>query len=187
MSSLPAIYESFPEPKVVENRRQSARSPIFTLVKARGSREPMWAWDIGMGGMQCRTQQPRFPGSFVDLQFALPGSNDVLDVGGQVLSLEQLDAHLSVGLRFCMLSSRDQRLLYRFLDQRRALWSGETDAPSSAQTRVARWVAEQNRPFEAMLLEAYASIRAKELQRLASVRSVSRCDLPRLSSLTARA
>ncbi|MFC1611861.1 hypothetical protein ACFL6C_12940 [Myxococcota bacterium] len=173
MSSLPAIYEPF-VPDERQNRRTSARSRLFTLVQAHGVDEPMWAWDIGLGGMQCRTRQPRWPGTYLDLSFELPGTREKLEVGSQILSL---------GLRFCMLSTKAQRVIYRFLDRRRTLWSDEPTVPTEPKVRLAQWVAQQRRPFEAMLLEAYASLRAKELRRLAFVRAVRKEDLPKLSSL----
>ena len=50
--------------------------------------------------------------------------------------------------------------------------------------QLEEWVAQQKRPFEGMLLEAYASLRAKEMRRLAFVRSIRKETLPALSTLT---
>jgi hypothetical protein len=186
MASLPAIWESFPARQENQDRRGSARSRLFALVDARGVNDPLWAWDIGLGGMQCRSRAPRWPGTYLDLSFTLPGTTEKLEVGSQVLSIDQLeDDSLSLGLKFCMLSAKDQRVIYRFLDQRRALWSAEPieNAPRTPQAKLAQWVAGQHRPFEPMLLEAYAQLRAKQIKRLAFVRGINPADLPRLSDL----
>ncbi len=187
MASLPAIWEPFPPPPDDPDRRASARSRLHARVEARGLHDPLWAWDIGLGGMQCRARSPRWPGTFLDLSFTLPGTGDTLEVGSQVMSLDQLeDDSLSLGLKFCMLSARDQRSIYRFLDQRRALWATEPHANRPTETprqRVAAWVARHPRPFEPLLLEASAQLRHKQMRRLAFVREINAAGLPKLSDL----
>ena len=42
------------------NRRASARSRMFVQVECRDGSENMWGFDIGLGGMQCRSRTPRF-------------------------------------------------------------------------------------------------------------------------------
>ena len=56
---------------------------------------------------------------------------------------------------------------------------------SSPKERVLQWVDAQRRPFEALLLEAHAQLRAKELRQLAFIRSLDTRNLPALSRLTA--
>ncbi|MCK5687705.1 hypothetical protein KAI87_00475, partial [Myxococcota bacterium] len=58
--------------KEKDNRRLSARSPLFMLVKAKGHNVKMWAKDIGMGGMLCDSDNPIWPGTYLDLSFSLP-------------------------------------------------------------------------------------------------------------------
>ncbi|MBI5509142.1 MAG: PilZ domain-containing protein [Deltaproteobacteria bacterium] len=168
-----------------QERRMSARSPLFMMVKSGGNREPLWASDIGLGGMQCKSRVPRFPGTYLDLSFTLPGTTDRLEAGGQVLSIDgERQGRLALGLRFCMLSVKAEREIYRFLDRRRALWGPEQLVEATPEGEsVARQILDQSRPFEALLLEAYAALRAKELQRLAFVRHLQTGTLPRLSRL----
>ncbi len=169
-------------------RRESARSRLFTLVEAKGSREPLWALDLGLGGMQCRSKRPRWPGTYLDLSFVLPGTDEKVEAGSQVLTLDQLeDGELSLGLRFCMLSPRDQRAIYRFLDARRQLWSKEpvaTQAAPQPPSLLEQWLAVRERPFEGLLLEAQATIKARRLRHLAFVRGIPTGDLPLLSELS---
>jgi hypothetical protein len=186
MSSLPSLFEpAVASAPSADDRRTSARTRLFTLVHSRGQREPLWAWDIGLGGMQCRSRAARWPGTYLDLRFTLPGTDDTLDVGGQVLTLDQLeDDGVSLGMRFCMLSPRAQRSIYRFIDARRVLWAGEAPAVTpQPKGLLDTWLARSERPFEAMLLEAHASLRARELRQLAFVRSIAHGNLPRLSDL----
>ena len=171
--------------EVIPERRASARSPLFMMVRQRGANDPLWACDIGLGGMQMRARTARFPGSYLDLVFKLPDAGDTMEVGGQVLSLDEAEpGQLAVGVRFCMLSVKAQREIYRFLDRRRALWADEPlrELEADCSSAGAQILAAE-RPFEAMLLEAYASLRAKEVRRLAFVRNLSLVALPRLSAL----
>lgn len=181
------------------DRRQSVRSPLYMMVRARDMGRPLWATDIGLGGMLCKSEMPRWPGTYLDLSFRLPDSLDELRIGGQVLSLDDLDDGVSLGVRFCMLSVKAQRAIYRFLDRRRALWGAQAEIenghpyepvvelgtpPETPLQLEPRAVVEPpERPFEALLLEAHASMRAKEQQHIVFVRSLPTDDLPRLSSL----
>ena len=174
--------------EVISDRRASARSPLFMMVRQHGANDPLWACDIGLGGMQCRGRVARFPGNYLDLSFKLPDASDMLEVGGQVMSLDQgTPGQLTVGVRFCMLSVMAQREIYRFLDRRRALWDEDhVEVLEEDRTSAAAQILAQERPFEAMLLEAYASLRAKEMRRLAFVRNLATGPLPRLSALAVR-
>jgi len=152
-----------------DERRDSARSRLFILVHTGTNDEPMWAWDIGLSGMQCRAPKARWPGTYVDLRFRLPETQEALEVGAQVVSMEPTaGGQVSLGLRFCTVSPKVQRAIYRFLDRRRAMWQeeqrfdAEHEAPSESPAR----------PFEALLREAYASLRAKELLRPGFFRSL---------------
>jgi hypothetical protein len=150
-------------------------------VDVRGIGEPLWAWDIGLGGMQCRSRVPRWPGTFLDLAFTLPGSEERLEVGSQILSLDHLDGDdLSLGLKFCMLSARDLRLIYRFLDQRRALWDVDpvdrtTVVPCE---RLAMRAAGQQRAFESLPAEACATLDVGGAPHLPLMCGVDSAQLP---------
>lgn len=161
-------------PKVHE-RRGSARSPVFMLVQCKDGRGAMWAWDAGLGGLQCRSRVVRFPGTYLDVSFRLPGDAYRYHVGAQVTTLDRADdGSVSLGLRFCMVSPRLQMGLYRFLDRRRRLWSDEADAEPRdeiphadprdviALPSVPPWPRPSERPFDGLLLHAFAALRDKE-------------------------
>ena len=178
------------------DRRTSARSPLFMMVRGRDTRDPLWAWDISLGGLLCRSKKPRWPGTYLDLCFRLPNTNEVLEVGSQVLSIDDApEGALSMGLRFCRISAKTELSIYRFLDRRRGLWGGEANAPapsvvsppvsdvpaagpspavhhSSATRSWVQQILAQPKPFEPLLLEAYAAMRAKELTPTGSVRAL---------------
>lgn len=148
-----------------KDRRDSARSRVFVLVNVGPDKEPMWAWDIAMGGMQCRSNTPRWPGTYVDLSFRLPEIDETIEVGAQVMSMEPAGGgQVSLGIKFRMLSPKAQRAIYRFLDRRRQMWNEERRFEASkAETPAVEAVSAH--PFDALLREAYAALRAKELLR----------------------
>lgn len=153
-------------------RRNSARTPVFMLVRNLQTRDGMFAWDIGMGGMQCRARRPLWPGTYLDLGFKLPETSELLEVGGQVMTLNDgAQGDLGLGVRFCAISRKAQLALYRFLDRRRLLWDPSAEQPRPQPALPAMAEANSARPFEALLLEAYASLRAKELRPLGFTRS----------------
>ncbi len=152
-------------------RRSSARSRIYMMVRASRVKEPLWAFDIGLGGLQVASPMVVFPGTYLDLQFRLPGSKEVHKVGAQVATLgdvpddDQLEggskgASVALGLRFCKLTARAQLSIYRFLDKRRNLWT--TGGDETAQADI-------DQPFEALLLDAYSALQAEELRELGFV------------------
>ena len=151
---------------IVENyRRNSARTrlhmPVNVTRATDRSSRTMYAFDIGLGGIQCQSKIAVFPGTYLDLAFRLPGTRELLKVGAQVASLgETPDGDITLGLRFCRLSARAQLSIYRFLDKRRERWTsqGETDT-----------VADMPRPFEALLKDAYSALQAEELRELGFV------------------
>ncbi len=148
------------------DRRDSARTRVFVLVHAGREEEPMWAWDIAMGGMQCRSNTPRWPGTYLDLRFRLPDSEEMLEVGAQVMTLEPAaGGQVSLGMSFRALSPKAQRELYRFLDRRRQMWNEERRFAASKNAVAEDGAGPAARPFEALLSDAYASLRAKELLR----------------------
>jgi len=184
MSSLalplePALLE------VSTERRTSARSPLFMMVRDKRTSSSLWASDIGLGGMQCRSKTARFPGTYLDLSFRLPDTQDELQVGGQVLSLDEMTpGQLALGVRFCMVSSKAEREIYRFMDRRRSLWDQEAVVEAMvAEPSAAEKILSRERPFEALLLGAYADMRAREVRRLGFIRSLPTQDLPPLSQL----
>ncbi len=138
-------------------RRGSARSQLFMLVRAGDGSAPLWAWDISLGGMQCKSKRARWPGTFVDLSFTLPGSNQRLEIGAQVVSLDVGNDGVAVlGLRFCRLAPGAKLALYRFIDGRRGLWAGEEpvqDILARRHPRLAH-LFRRERPFAALLAEA---------------------------------
>lgn len=163
------------------DRRKSARSRLFMLVETGDGKGPLWAWDIGLGGLQCRALNVRFPGTYLDLKFRLPGSDEFMKVGGQVTSMDRSeDGSLSLGIRFCVISPRLQMATYRFLDDRRSLWDPKVihATPEKPDDRT-----DLTEPFEALLLEAFASLRVKELRRPAFIRRGPSQDLENLSRI----
>jgi len=154
-------------------RRGSARGPLYTLVQS-GDGQPWWAWDIGLGGMHCQTRAPRWPGTYLDLEFTLPETSDRLRTGAQVVSLDrQPQGDLSLGLRFCRLTARAQLAIYRFLDRRRVLWE------RPPELRPARLMADlaarhpalaplllHEQPFRSLLLEAQARLQLRLVPRM---------------------
>jgi hypothetical protein len=168
-----------------DNRRDSARSRVFMLVQVGegGSHGSMWAHDIGLGGMLCRAGAARFVGTYLDLSFTLPGTDEVVTAGGQVTQLDSDDNGYLLGIRFCMLSRRAQMAIYRFLDRRRPLWDPKVvPAPKQAQQQLD----EDARPFEPLLLEAFAALRAKELRRPTFVKNGPSRDLESLGRILGR-
>ncbi|MEZ4272528.1 MAG: hypothetical protein R3C68_14200 [Myxococcota bacterium] len=109
------------------DRRDSARARLFTLVQSADGKGALWAWDVGLGGMQCHASHVRMAGTFMDLTLRLPGSEDILHIGAQVISFDQTSSgKISLALRFCRLSMKATLAIYRFLDSRRALWDRAT-------------------------------------------------------------
>lgn len=149
---------------MLEGRRTSARSRIYMMVRANRLKDALWAFDIGLGGLQCQSRAVMFPGTYLDLSFRLPGTRELLKVGAQVAALGETpsgDASggVALGLRFCRLSARAQLSIYRFLDKRRSLWTSRDDAPQETAAR----------PFEGLLLDAYTALQAQELRELGFV------------------
>jgi hypothetical protein len=148
-----------------KDRRTSARSPAFMMVRARDLSVPMWCDDIGLGGMKCRSTQARWPGSYVDLNFRLPGNPKPFHIGGQITSIQNTDddEEISLGLRFCMMPSQWELDIYRFLDARRKLWGASQD--DTPELKGIKRYLSRVKPFEGLLLEAQAAMRAKGIRR----------------------
>src|SRR5690606_19693278 len=104
------------------NRRSSARASLFVPVRIDGSSEVLWAHDISLGGLQCTTKTPRWPGTYVDIELELPDVRETVRAGAQVVSLDKRGSETVLGLRFCRLPSGAEMAIYRFLDRRRILW-----------------------------------------------------------------
>jgi hypothetical protein len=152
-------------------RRASARSRIYMMVRASRVKDPLWAFDIGLGGLQVKSSALLFPGTYMDLQFRLPASKEVLKVGAQVATLGEAPdddvlqggstgGRVALGLRFCKLTARAQLSIYRFLDKRRHLWT--TTGDETAQ-------ADGDTPFAELLSDAYSALQAEELRELGFV------------------
>ncbi len=159
-----------------KNRRKSARAALFMLVRTKLG--PVWAFDISMGGMKVYTRDFIDIGTFLDLEFNLPGESDQYRVGAQVTDMaEAKGGGLSLGLRFCRPNPKLTMDLYRFLDGRRATWD---ETVINAVPPPSPWL-ENPRPFEGLLLEAFAALRLKEVNRSGFVRRGPSRDLLTLS------
>ena len=152
-------------------RRASARSRIYMMVRTSRVKDPLWAFDIGLGGLQVKSSVVVFPGTYLDLAFRLPGSKELHKVGAQVATLgdapdddvlqgRATTGGVALGLRFCKLTARVQMAIYRFLDKRRHLWTTEGDEPAQADI---------DKPFKGLLLDAYSALQAEELRELGFV------------------
>jgi len=159
-----------------DERRNSARSRSFILVQPRDGTPSMWASDISLGGMQCRTNTTRWPGSYLDLSFTLPDTRETFEVGAQVLSLGKADdGQLMLGLRFCRIPAGAQMAIYRFLDRRRAMWFGESkaDVEAPALPRQGRYLPAivamlgKPKPFAQLLCDAQRTLRNTQRQAAA--------------------
>lgn len=144
------------------NRRGSARSQLFMMVRTKNA-GTLWAWDIGLGGMACKGSRLVWPGTYVDLDFTLPGTKESLRVGAQVISIAtDPDGAPSLSLRFVNLSDRDKLAIYRFLDRRRYLWEDKRARQKRLNPELERKTDEQ--PFAELLRDAYGQMRLKELR-----------------------
>ncbi len=125
-----------PTPAPASDRRGSARSRLFTLVQTGDGLGPMWAWDIGLGGLLVKAKRPRWPGTYLDVTLTLPGTGETLKLGAQVLTLDQDADGVGMSLRFCRSSAAARLAIYRFLDRRRALWDPEAETSPQEQLRA---------------------------------------------------
>ncbi len=163
-----------------KDRRDSARSPLCMAVRCGD--DFLWAWDLGLGGLQCRSRRPWFPGTYLDMEFTIPGG-EAFKVGGQVASLDQApDGGLSFGIRFCRPPAQLRLAIYRFLDQRRRVWDPER---SKVEPPLVVYDPDA-RPFEGLLLEAFATMRLREQQLAGFVRRSPSRDLEILGRILAR-
>jgi hypothetical protein len=163
-------------------KRDSARTPVFMLVQT--SAGALWAFDVGMGGLRVFSRKMLNIGQYLDVSFRLPDEDTEHKVGAQVASFQSWpQGGLAVRLRFCRPSKSLQLALYRLLDRRRAMWDAEVihhvaEAPAPVDLDA--------RPFEGMLLEAFAALRLKELNRPGFSRRGPSLDLENLSRLLGR-
>lgn len=155
VTPLPTLLPTFND-----KRRGNARTQVFMLVYVRD--EPMWAFDVGMGGVMCYTNRFYRVGQYLDLSFRLPGDDTLFNVGGQVAGLDDnFDTGNTVRIRFCRPTRKLWFAVYRLLDSRRGLWDEEVKnrLPPPCPYRSLE------RPFEALLLESFAALRLKEVNR----------------------
>jgi hypothetical protein len=147
-----------------EGRRSSARGRLHMMVKAGKLPEPIWAIDIGLGGLKAVSRSLVFPGTYLDLSFRLPGTRELLKVGAQVATLGDAPGYepgsVTLGLRFCRVSKGNELSIYRFLDKRRGLWTSQGESKPEEHMQ---------RPFEALLRDAYTALQASELRELGFV------------------
>ena len=105
------------------DRRDSVRGPLCVLAEAGPGHLPLWAYDLGLGGMRCTARRAIWPGTYLDLRFAIPDTREEVTTGAQVVALEEDGPSVSLGLRFCALPEGSRLAIYRFLDRRRFLWA----------------------------------------------------------------
>ena len=123
--TVPKISPALPAQPV--NRRVSARSPVHMVVRDLSSGSDLEAVDIGLGGLQCVSRKPKWPGQFMELSFTLPELEEQVRVGAQVLAIDaSSDGRTAMALRFCLPCRKTKMLLYTFLEQRRALWDNQS-------------------------------------------------------------
>lgn len=152
-------------------RRASARSRVFMLVNVGAER--MWAVDIGLGGLQCRSASARLPGTYVDLAFTLPETRERIEARGQVVSIagagqssqssqerDTVDGEYEIGIRFCDVSGWAVQAIYRFMDARRTLWSRRHQVGKLKSPHL-RAVAALDQPFSDLLEEARRTLRER--------------------------
>jgi hypothetical protein len=145
-----------------DNRRASVRGPLYVLVEARTVAQPMWAFDLSLGGARCVTERPIWPGTYLDLAFTLPDSHERIVTGSQVVTLDTSESQeVMLGLRFCCLADGARMAIYRFLDRRRRLWdpalAGEEGSLASRYPHLAH-IFDQPQPFANLLAETYAAL-----------------------------
>ena len=183
MASTQALMAEISTSSASADRRASARSRSCILVTPQDGTSPLWAVDIGLGGMQVKSRTTRFPGTYLDVQFALPDTREKIRLTTQVVNLGRRgDDGVYTGLRFCRVAKNDQLAIYRFLDRRRLLWEDEkrvshhpvvvtrpiADNPSRVTTRhpALALLLNQDQPFLGLLEEA-----REEMQKQAQSRS----------------
>jgi hypothetical protein len=145
------------------DRRNSARSRLFMLVRTK---QPgtLWAWDIGLGGMQCKSSRMMWPGTYLDVEFTLPGTKEAVSAGAQVISIgTDADGTTTLAFRFCRLPDQGRLAIYRFLDRRRYLWENKKQRERRVHPELAK-VMDRPEPFAELLREAYSSMRMKTLR-----------------------
>jgi len=153
------MSDAFPCATTEAERRDSARSRVFMWVDVHDGQGPVWAEDIGLGGMMVRAKSPRLPGTFVDLEFSLPGDEQRYKVGAQVTCIYPApNREMALGLRFCLLSRPLQMAIYRLLDTRRGLW----DDAFQGKAEPAQLPDEPQDTFKDMLHEAFTDLRTRE-------------------------
>jgi len=159
-------------------RRNSARSKVYMLVQTSKLRNPLWARDIGLGGMQCSTSQWVGPGTFLQVHFRLPTLDETFEVGSQVLTVKEFARdNLYLGLRFCDVPDAARMAIYRFLDKRRLMWDEKAMAALkkkpvllAAKNAITTSSIDHSQygvpklPFNSLLKEAYTSLRFQEIR-----------------------
>ena len=165
-----------------EARRGSARTAVFMLVQTPHG--PLWAFDVGLGGLRCFARSLYTVGQYLDVSFRLPGEDADHRVGAQVACLEPWPGGgVALRLRFCRPSKALELAIYRLLDRRRAMWDPKVihEAPAPQNP-----YADRERPFEGLLLEAFAALRLREVNRPGFARRGPSRDLENLARILGR-
>ncbi len=81
------------EPESLDERRKSERVDLLVRVTVQSVDELFseFARNINEGGIFIETDAPKELGTSLTLQFMLPGSDDVIEVGGTVVRLSNGD------------------------------------------------------------------------------------------------
>ena len=105
-------------PNAKSNRAQSSQcAPVVLLVRDFDGGEPLWAWDLHEDGMVCRSRAVRAPGTFLNLDFSLPGVGEAVKVGAEVVRIERdSQGQPIMAMQFCLMSGEAKHALVRFLE-----------------------------------------------------------------------
>jgi type IV pilus assembly protein PilZ len=119
-----AILE-FEEPEGSDERRKSERVDLLVRVTYQSVDELFseFARNINEGGLFIETDSPKELGSSLMLQFMLPGSDDVIEVGGIVVRVSHGDEAGDVpgmGVEFGELNSGAQECINELVRRLRA-------------------------------------------------------------------
>ena len=106
------------DPNATSSRAQSSHSaPVVLLVRDFDGGEPLWGWDLHEDGMVCRSRTLRAPGTFLNLDFSLPGVSDIVKVGAEVVRIQRdSQGQAIMEMEFCLMSGEAKHALVRFLE-----------------------------------------------------------------------
>ena len=100
---------------LAQDRRNQPRRQTALRVEALDNGTWMMAQDLSMGGMLVTTQEPRWPGSFVPVQFSPKRGAKPIEVLCQVMNLVEVPCGVGLALRFVRFSRAGRSYLHHFL------------------------------------------------------------------------